>query len=56
MQTHACLRRNCKLFLIITVWKYSKFKDLLHTLNVDQIPAKEHNRVDRWATDEVSAL
>ena len=56
LQIHACLRRNCKLFLIITVWKYSKFKDLLHTLDVDQIPAKEHKGVDRWAADEVSAL
>ena len=56
LQTHACLRRNCKLFLIITLWKYSKFKDLLHTLNVDKIPAKEHKAVDRWAADEVSAL
>ena len=56
MQTHACLTRNCKLFLIITLWKYSKCKDLLHTSNVCKVPAKEHKAVDRWVADEPSVL
>ena len=56
MQTHACLTRTCKLFLIITLWSYSKCKGLLHTLDVCKIPAKEHKAVDHWATDELSVF
>ena len=56
LQTHACLTRNCKLFLIITLWKYSKCRDLLHTSNVCKVPAKEHKAVDRWVADEPSVL
>ena len=29
---------------------------MLHTLNVYQIPAKEHQVVDGWAADEISVL
>ena len=54
MPTHACLRINCKLVLILTLSTYSKWKDLLYTLNVYKIPAKEHKVVDRWAADEIS--
>ena len=56
METHACLTRTCKLFLIITLWSNSKCKGLLHTLNVYKIPPKEHNAVDHWAADELSVL
>ena len=52
--THACLRRNLKLFLILTLWRHSKCKDLLHMLNVCKSPAKEHQVVFRSATDEIS--
>ena len=51
---HICLGRNCQLFLILTHWSYSKCKDILHTLNVYKIPAKEHQVVDHWAADEIS--
>ena len=53
---HACLKRNCKLFLMLTLWSYSKWKDVLHMLNVYKIPAKEHKVVDGWAADEISVL
>ena len=33
-----------------------KYNDLLHTLNLYQIPAKEHQVVDSWAADELSVL
>ena len=29
---------------------------LFHTLSVYEIPAKEHQVVDRWTTDEISVL
>ena len=54
--THAYFRGDSKLFLILTLWSYSKWKDLLHTLNVYKIPAKEHKVVDPWAADEISVL
>ena len=56
MQTHACVTRNSKLFLIITLWSYSKCKGLLHTLNVYKIPAKKHKAVDHWAADELAVF
>ena len=56
LQTHARLTRNWKLFFILTLWSYSKSKDLLHTLNVYKIPPKEHKVVDWWPADELSVL
>ena len=56
LPTHACFRRNWKLFLILKFWNYRKCKVLLHTLNVYKIPAKEHKVVDHWAADEISVL
>ena len=38
----------------INIWSYSKCKDILGTLNVYKIPAKEHQVVDRWDPDEIS--
>ena len=40
-------------FLIFIHWSYSKCKDILHTLNVCRIPAKEHPVVDRSAADAI---
>ena len=54
--THVCLRRNWQLFLILTLWSYSKCKDILHTLNICKITAKDYKIVDRWAADEISLL
>ena len=40
--THICPTRNWQQFLILTHGSYSKWKDVLQTLNVCNIPAKEH--------------
>ena len=56
LATPVCLRRNCQLFLILTLWSYSKCKDLLDTLNVYKIPAKEQKVVDCGAADELSVF
>ena len=40
-------------FLIFIHWSYSKCKDILHTLNVCRIPAKEHPVVDWSAADAI---
>ena len=56
LETYTGLTRNCKLFLIITLWSYSKCKDLLHTLNLYKIRAKEHKAVDHCTVDELSVL
>ena len=53
LPTHACLRRNCKLILIQTLWSYSKCEGLLHTLNVYKILAKKHEVVDHWAANVI---
>ena len=42
LPTHIRFRRNCKLFLTLTHSSYSKWKDILHTLKVYKISAKEH--------------
>ena len=34
--------------------RFIKYNDLLHTLNVYQISAKQHQVVDGWAADEMS--
>ena len=48
--------RNWEVFLILTPWSYSKCKDILRTLHVDKIPAKEHQVVDPKAADKMSIL
>ena len=53
LPTHICPTKNWQLFFIIRHWSYSKCKDILQTLNVYQIPAKEHQVVDRWDADEI---
>ena len=50
---HVCLRINYHLFLIITHWRYFKYNDLLHTLNVYKILEKEHQEIVR-AADKIS--
>ena len=52
LATHICPARNWQLFLILTHWSYCKCEDILHTLNVYKVPAKEHQVVDRWSGDE----
>ena len=51
-----CLRQNCRLFLTLTHSSHSKWKDILHTLNVYNIPAKQHQGVDWSAAYEISVL
>ena len=54
LPTHICPMRNWQLFLILTHWSYSKCKNILQTLYVYKIPAKEHQVVHRWGTDAIS--
>ena len=54
MPIDTCPTRNSQLFFILTHWSYSKCKDILQTLNVYKIPAREHQVVDRWDADERS--
>ena len=54
LSTYICPVRNWQLFFILTHWSYCKCKDLLQTLNVYKIPAKQHQVVDRWDADEIS--
>ena len=49
------LEKNYQLLLTKAHWSYFKYNDLLHTLNVYKIPAKEHQVVDLWVADEMSA-
>ena len=42
--------------MILTHWSESKCKDIFQTLIVYKIPAKEHQVVDHWKTDEISVL
>ena len=56
LPTHACLRRDCKLFLTLKLLSYSKCKDLLHPMNVYKIPEKEQKVVDRWSAYEILVL
>ena len=53
LPTHICPTKNWQLFFIIRHWSYPKCKDISHTLNVYQIPAKEHQVVDCWDADEI---
>ena len=36
-------------------WSYFEYNDFLHGLNVYKIPGKEHQVVDFWLSDEISA-
>ena len=42
LSTHICPMRNWQLILILTHWSYSKCKNILQTLYVYEIHAKEH--------------
>ena len=42
--------------MIITHWSYSKFHDLLHTLNVYKSLGKQYHVVDSWVADEERTL
>ena len=54
LPTHICPMRNCQLFFIWTHWSYSKCKNILQTLYVYKIPAKEHNVGHHLGADEIS--
>ena len=54
MPKDICPTRNGEIFLMLTHWSCSKCKDILQTLNVYTIPAKEHQVVDLWDGDEVT--
>ena len=56
LPTHIYPTRNLQLLLILKNWSYSKCKNILQTLNVYKIPAKEHQVVDRWDADEILLL
>ena len=56
LPTHIRFRWNCKLFLTLTHSSYSKWKDILHTLKVYKISAKEHQGVNCSAAYEISVL
>ena len=40
--------------MILAHCSWSKYKDILHTLNVYRILPKEDHAVDSWAADEIS--
>ena len=42
--------------MILSHWSYSKWKDILHTLNIYKNPPKEHQVVEWWAVDEISVV
>ena len=46
---HVCLRGYHRVFLIKTHWSFSKYNDLLHSLNVYKIPGKEHQVVELFS-------
>ena len=56
LPTHIYPTKNLQLLLILKNWSYSKCKNILQTLNVYKIPAKEHQVVDRWDADEILVL
>ena len=56
LPTHIYPTKNLQLLLILKNWSYSKCKNILQTLNVYKIPAKEHQVVDRWDADEILLL
>ena len=50
-----CLWKNYCLLLLKTHRSNFKCNDLLHMLNIYKIPAKEHQVVDFWVADQISA-
>ena len=54
LPTHICPMTNWQLFFILTHWSYSKCKNMLQTLYVYKIPAKEHQVAHHWGADEMS--
>ena len=51
-----CLKENYQLLLITMHRNYFKYTDLLHTMNVYNIPGKKHQVVDFCIPDETSAF
>ena len=47
LPTRICRTRSWHFILTLTRCSYSECKDILQTLNVYKIPAKEHQVVDR---------
>ena len=50
------LKENYQLLLITMHRNYFKYTDLLHTMNVYNIPGKKHQVVDFCIPDETSAF
>ena len=55
MLNYVCLRKNEQLFFTKTHWSLFKYNYLLDKLNVYKNPGKEHQVVDFWVTDVLSA-
>ena len=51
-----CLRKNYQILLILTYWSYTKWNDVLHTLNINKILAKKHQVVQSWVVHEISVF
>ena len=56
LPTDACPGKNCKHILILPLLNYSECKDLLHMLNIYNIPATEHKAVDPRTAEELPVL
>ena len=56
LPTHVCLRRNYRLFFLITHWSYFKNNNLLYKLNVYKISANKYQVVHSWDLDEISVF
>ena len=54
LPTHICRTKNYQLFFILRYRSYSKCKDMLQTMNLFKIPAKEHQVVGHSDPDEIS--
>ena len=54
LPTHICPTKNWQLLFILRYWSYSKCKDILQTMDVFKIPAKEHQVVGHSDPDEIS--
>ena len=53
MPKHVYLRRSYRLFFTIFNFRYFRYNDILHTLNVYKIIAKDQQVVDSWTGDEI---
>ena len=54
MSTDICPTKNWQLLFILTLWSYSKCKDILQMYNVSRSTEKEHQVTYHWDPDEIS--